>query len=73
MVDLVRSKREQTLQLARQHGVTRVRLFGSMARGDAGSQRDVDLLVPGYHTLALQSVDDRVHARSPKQVLAGLK
>lgn len=45
MLDLVRSKREQILQLARQHGVTRVRVFGSMARGDAGSESDVDLLV----------------------------
>ncbi len=45
MVDLVRSKREQILQLARRHGVTRVRVFGSMARGDAGPQSDVDLLV----------------------------
>lgn len=45
MVDLVKSKREQILDLARRHGVTRVRVFGSMARGDAGPQSDVDLLV----------------------------
>lgn len=45
MVDLVRSKRDQILQLAKRHGVTRVRVFGSMARGDAGPQSDVDLLV----------------------------
>lgn len=45
MVDLVKAKREQILQLARRHGVTGVRVFGSMARGDAGPQSDVDLLV----------------------------
>jgi len=45
MVDLVRTKREQILRLARRHGVTEVRVFGSMARGDAGPQSDVDLLV----------------------------
>ena len=45
MVDPVKVKREQILQLARRHGVTRVRVFGSMARGDAGPQSDVDLLV----------------------------
>lgn len=45
MVDVVRSKREQILRLARRHGVTRVRVFGSMARGDAGPQSDVDLLI----------------------------
>jgi predicted nucleotidyltransferase len=45
MVDLVKTKREQILRLARRHGVTRVRIFGSMARGDAGPQSDVDLLI----------------------------
>ena len=45
MVDLVRSNREQILGLARRHGVTGVRVFGSMARGDAGPHSDVDLLI----------------------------
>ena len=45
MVNLVNAKREQILRLARKHGVTGVRVFGSMARGDAGPHSDVDLLV----------------------------
>ncbi len=45
MVDPVKSKREQILQIARRHGVTRVRVFGSTARGDAGPESDVDFLV----------------------------
>ena len=45
MIDPVKSKREQILQVARRHGVTRVRVFGSTARGEAGPQSDVDLLV----------------------------
>ncbi len=45
MVDLVRMNRQQILQVARHHGVTNVRLFGSMARGDAGPQSNVDLLI----------------------------
>ena len=45
MVDPVKSKRDQILQVARRHGVTRVRVFGSMARGDAGAKSDVDLLI----------------------------
>ncbi|MEA2339119.1 MAG: uncharacterized protein QOE82_3126 [Thermoanaerobaculia bacterium] len=45
MVDLVQKNREQILRLARRHGVTDVRIFGSMARGDAGPRSDVDLLV----------------------------
>jgi predicted nucleotidyltransferase len=45
MMDLVTSKREKILRLAGRHGVTRVRVFGSMARDEAGPQSDVDLLV----------------------------
>ena len=45
MVELVMAKREQIVQLARKHGATQIRVFGSMARGDAGPQSDVDLLV----------------------------
>jgi len=37
--------REQILALASQHGVQRVRLFGSHAMGEADATSDVDLLV----------------------------
>lgn len=45
MIDPVKSKRQQILQVASRHGVTRVRVFGSTARGDAGPESDVDFLV----------------------------
>jgi predicted nucleotidyltransferase len=45
VVDLIKSKRDAILSVARRHGVTRVRVFGSMARGDAGPASDLDLLV----------------------------
>jgi uncharacterized protein len=45
VVDLVKSRRDEILSIARRHGVTRVRVFGSMARGDAGPTSDLDLLV----------------------------
>jgi len=45
MVDVVEGKREQILTVARRHGVTGIRVFGSMARGDAGPESDVDLLI----------------------------
>jgi predicted nucleotidyltransferase len=45
MMDVVKANREQIIQLARRHGVTAVRVFGSMARGDAGPQSDIDLLI----------------------------
>ena len=45
MESLVKAKREQILRLAHRHGVTGVRVFGSMARGDARPDSDVELLV----------------------------
>jgi hypothetical protein len=42
-------------QLAQRHGLRSIRVFGSMARGDANAQSDVDLLVeaPGVSGFAL--------------------
>jgi hypothetical protein len=37
--------RNKILQLARLHGATRVRVFGSVARGEADSKSDIDFLV----------------------------
>lgn len=41
----VREKREEILRLAARHGVRSLRLFGSVARGDAGPESDVDFLI----------------------------
>ncbi|MBX3066064.1 MAG: nucleotidyltransferase family protein [Anaerolineae bacterium] len=38
-------KREEVLRLAAKHGASNVRVFGSVARGEARSDSDVDLLV----------------------------
>lgn len=43
--DLLVDKREEILRLAAQHGVTNVRVFGSVARGEARPDSDIDLLV----------------------------
>jgi len=40
-----RSKRAQILRIAAANGATDVRVFGSLARGDAKAGSDVDLLV----------------------------
>jgi len=45
MDKLIEGRREAILRLAREHGATRVRVFGSMARGDAADASDVDFLV----------------------------
>ncbi len=42
---LIVEKRSDILAAARKHGARRVRVFGSMARGDAGPGSDVDFLV----------------------------
>jgi hypothetical protein len=43
--EVLRARRDDILLIARRHGVTRVRVFGSFARGDAGADSDVDLLI----------------------------
>jgi uncharacterized protein with HEPN domain/predicted nucleotidyltransferase len=43
--DAVKEHREEILRIAAQHGATNVRVFGSVARGTAGPDSDLDLLV----------------------------
>jgi predicted nucleotidyltransferase len=42
---LLESKRDEILHLAAKHGAYNVRVFGSVARGEAGPDSDVDFLV----------------------------
>ena len=44
-LDSLRHRRSEILDLARQRGAVRVRVFGSVARGDATQASDVDFLV----------------------------
>lgn len=43
--EFLETRREEILQIAARHGASNVRVFGSVARGDAGADSDVDLLV----------------------------
>lgn len=45
VAELLRDKREDILAIAGKHGACNVRVFGSAARGEAGPDSDVDLLV----------------------------
>lgn len=45
IVDLIQEKREDILRIAALHGASNVRLFGSVARGEAKPDSDIDLLV----------------------------
>lgn len=53
---LVNEKRDDILRLATAHGARNVRVFGSVARGEADAASDIDLLVdlePGRGLLDL--------------------
>ncbi len=43
--EAIREQRKTILRVAAKHGATQVRLIGSVARGDARPDSDVDLLV----------------------------
>jgi predicted nucleotidyltransferase len=57
--DLVREQRSEIRRIAVYHGATRVRVFGSMARGTAGPESAFDLLIdlaPGHHLFDLVAI-----------------
>ncbi len=41
----LKAKREEILQIAAQYGARNIRVFGSVARGEANEKSDVDFLV----------------------------
>jgi predicted nucleotidyltransferase len=54
--ELIKTKREDILRTATKYGAYNVRVFGSVARGEADAESDVDLLVdmePGRSLLDL--------------------
>lgn len=43
--ELLNNQREAILEIAAKHGAYNLRIFGSVARGEADEQSDIDLLV----------------------------
>ena len=43
--ELLKAKREDILRIAAKHGARNVRIFGSVARGEADEKSDIDFLV----------------------------
>jgi predicted nucleotidyltransferase len=45
LLSTLKERREEILQLAAKHGAFNVRVFGSVARGEADAHSDIDFLV----------------------------
>jgi predicted nucleotidyltransferase len=43
--EILQEKRQEILEIAARHGAYNIRIFGSVARGEADAQSDVDILV----------------------------
>ena len=52
-INQVSNKRNEIVQIARRHGATNIRVFGSVARGEADNNSDIDFLVDMEHGRSL--------------------
>ncbi|HUW34276.1 MAG TPA: nucleotidyltransferase family protein [Planctomycetota bacterium] len=62
---ILEEKREDILRIAAQHGAHNVRIFGSVARGEADEASDIDFLVdmePGRSLLDLGGLQMELEA-----------
>mgnify|MGYP000402404070 CR=1 FL=1 len=55
-LDNLRARRAEILHLAAKYGASNVRVFGSVARGDATTSSDIDLLVDFKASASLYEV-----------------
>lgn len=70
-MDALRSWRDQIRVVAAARGGSNVRVFGSVARGEAGERSDVDLLidvVPGTGLFAVEQIAEELEALLPWKV-----
>jgi len=69
--DLLKEKRERILRLCAEHGARSVRVFGSVARGQADQESDVDFLVeldPGRTLLDLGGLQQELEGLLGRRV-----
>lgn len=79
-LDDVRRRRVELEEIGQRYGVLNIRVFGSVARGEADEDSDLDLLVdvlPGRGLLAVSAfageVEDRLHVTTQVATVNGLK
>jgi hypothetical protein len=63
--ELLKGKRKDVLSMAAKYGARNVRVFGSLARGEADEQSDIDFLVemePGRSLLDLGGLQAELEA-----------
>lgn len=70
IAEILMNKRDEVLRIAAEHGAYNVRIFGSVARGEAGPESDIDVLVnlePGRslmdHVALWQDLEDLLGCR----------
>jgi len=78
--ELLQKKREEILRIAAQHGAHNVRIFGSVARGEARLDSDIDFLVelePGRSLLdrvaLIQDLEDLLGKKVDVATAKGLR
>jgi predicted nucleotidyltransferase len=78
--ELLQKKRKEILQIAAQHGAHNVRIFGSVARGEARLDSDIDFLVelePGRSLLdrvaLIQDLEDLLGKKVDVATAKGLR
>jgi uncharacterized protein len=77
--EAVLKHREEILRIAARHGATNVRVFGSVARGTAGPDSDLDILVdvdadrsPWFQGGLLMDLEELLRCRVDVVTEAGL-
>jgi predicted nucleotidyltransferase len=71
ITELLQEKRAEILCIAARHGARNVRVFGSVARGEADDQSDIDFLVnmePGRSLLDLGGLQVDLEAMPARPV-----
>ncbi|MHB8627814.1 MAG: nucleotidyltransferase family protein [Aggregatilineales bacterium] len=80
IADIIGDKYDEILRLAKRYGASNVRIFGSVARGEAGPDSDVDFLVdfkPDYrlwdHIGLKQDLEDLLGRRVDVAIAKNLR